>query len=312
MSVLVALTVSGHAVSHAAIRTRIVLDPATFPKISRPLLQETADQVAGVVDEMIPGEYPNGASPTILCFVSRGKWADKPRAFVGDPWRIEPPSARSYSLRVAVTPEVLPGAWQRFAFQLAHELAHHKMDARVDNNVLETFAVAVSLEVLQRLGYDGFRESNEHFYTQSIPVDVVSALNRREWGNVGLYLRYEWRREPDEDWDQATHFVGAIAIRNIAAFPWGRLLNIGVNSECGSSKPSGRAKYCPLSPVALDGFPEAVKAVLWRNPMESVFARSTKSRPTDGFTFRERGNWVSLRKFRKIDSTIPAGFLPAD
>lgn len=101
--------------------TRIVLDPTTFPKISRPLLQETADNTAKMVDEMIPGGYPNGASSTILCFVADGDWADKPRAVVGKPWKSEPAGAGKYDLRVAVTPQVLPGAWQRLVFQLAHE-----------------------------------------------------------------------------------------------------------------------------------------------------------------------------------------------
>ena len=81
--------VCSNATDKGTVRTRIVLDPTTFPKISRPLLQETADLTAKTVDEMIPEPYPNGASPTILCFVANGEWADKPRAVVGKPWKTE-------------------------------------------------------------------------------------------------------------------------------------------------------------------------------------------------------------------------------
>src|SRR5512142_42303 len=78
--------------TQASTNTRIVLDPTTSPPISRPLLQETADQVAKAVDELIPGDYPNGRNPKILCFVAKGKWGEQPRAFIGKPKKIEPVS----------------------------------------------------------------------------------------------------------------------------------------------------------------------------------------------------------------------------
>ncbi len=216
-------------------------------------------------------------------------------------------------MRVAVTPQVLPGAWQRLVFQLSHELAHQKMDARVDNNALEAFAVAVSLEVLHRLGYDPYRESNEHFYTQSIPPEVISALKRSEWAKVGLYLRYEWRREYVENWDQSTHFVAAIALRRIGGFPWERLLNIGATAECGSNTSNGRARYCPLSPASLEDFPEAMKTILWRNEMNVVILRTgTGQQEGEGLSFREQGKWVSLRWSRNTDPLVPDGFVPLE
>jgi hypothetical protein len=292
--------------------TQIVLDPSTFPKISRPLLQDTADQVARVLDEMIPGEYPGGRSPKILCFVANGKWGDKPRALVGKPWKIEPVDASKYAMRIAVTPEVLPGAWQRLVFQVSHELAHLKMDAQVDNNVLESFAVAVSLEALHRLGYDSFRESNERYYTQSIPPEIMAALNRGEWDNVGLYLRYEWRHEQAEtEWDQATHFIGAMALRKVG-FGWERLSDIGAYAQCGSEKPNGRAKYCPLSPAAFNDFPEQVRKLFSRDPMRSVLVRISDTQQTDSLSFKDHRRWVSLRWLRKMDSYIPPGYLPVD
>jgi len=293
--------------------TRIVLDPNTFPKISRPLLQDTADQVAKTVDELIPGGYPNGAPSTILCFVANDKWAEKPRAFVGKPWKIEPRDAYKYNMRIAVTPEVLPGAWQRFVFQLAHELAHQKMDARADNNALEAFAVAVSLEVLHRLSYDGYRESNERFYTQFVPREVMSAVNRADWATVGLYLRYEWREEPVEEWDQTTHFVAAMALRKAGNFPWERLLDIGASAQCGSSRRNGHAQYCPLSPASLEDFPEAVKEIVSPSEMKVVIARiGMPERDGESLTFRENGKWVSLRWSRRSDPLMPDGFRPIE
>src|SRR5512146_1938779 len=113
------VTVAACCPATQAVNTRIVLDPTTFPPISRPLLQETADQVAKAVDELIPGDYPNGRNPKILCFVAKGKWGQQPRAFIGKPKKIEPVGAKNYDMRVALTPEVLPGAWQRLVFQLS-------------------------------------------------------------------------------------------------------------------------------------------------------------------------------------------------
>lgn len=231
---------------------------------------------------------------------------------MGKPWKIEPAGASKYSMRIAVTPEVLPGAWQRLVFQLSHELAHLKMDARVDNNVLESFAVAVSLETLHRLGYDAFRESNEKYYTQSIPAEVKAALSRKDWDSVGLYLRYAWRNESrDREWDQANQFVGAIAIRSVG-FRWEQLLNLGAQGDCGSEKANGRAKYCPLSAAVFEEFPVALQQVFRRDPMRSVLLKVSKTKPTEGFSFREGTRWVSLRWLRKIDSNVPAGYLPID
>lgn len=293
--------------------TRIVLDTTTFPRISRPLLQETADQVAKVVDELIPGKYPRNASPVILCFVANGTWRDMPRAIVDKPWKIEPASANKYGMRIALTPEVLPGAWQRLIFQLSHELAHQKMDARVDNNAMEAFATAVSLETLHRLGYDSYREANERYYTQLVPSEVMSALNHSEWNKVALYLRYKWRAENIDKWDRATHFVAAIALRKMNGFPWERLLNIGVTAECGSRRLLGRARYCPLSPDSLEGFPESVKILLARSEMSSVIARTSVERPEgEGLIFKEKGKWISLRWVRKHDPLVPDGFVPID
>jgi hypothetical protein len=306
-----AAALGANATTRPTTPTRIVLDPTTFPKISRPLLQETADQVAKTVDELIPGGYPNSSSSTILCFVTHGNWTDKPRAIVGKPWTIEPPTASRYVMRVAFTPQVLPGAWQRLAFQLAHELAHLKMDARVDNNALESFAVAVSLEVLHRLDYDSYRESNERYYTQSIPPEALAALNGSDWAKVGLYLRYEWRQEYSENWDQGTHFVAAIALRKIAGFPWERLLNIGASAECGSNRSNGRARYCPLSPASLVGFPEALKSIVLPDQVNVALEHIGKRQDNSAaLTFQEKGKSVSLRWSRRTDPLLPDGFVP--
>lgn len=298
--------------TYASSATRIVLDRSTFPKISRPLLQETADQVAKAIDDLIPGDYPKGRAPKILCFVANGNWGNQPRAFVGKPWKIEPAGADKYDMRVALTPEVLPGAWQRLVFQLAHELTHHKMDATVDNDAMEAFAVAVSLETLHRLGYDFYRKGNERYYSQLIPREVMSALNQDDWEMVGLYLRYEWRHVRFDEWDRSTQFVAAMALRKMGNFPWARLLNIGSTAQCSSHRPAGRAQYCPLSPASLEGFPQSVRALLWKHEL-NVAIIHTGSRPeSGGLSFHEKGKWVSLRWQRKSDPLTPEGFVPVD
>jgi len=259
--------------------TRIVLDPTTFPEISRPLLQDTADQVAKTVDELIPGSYPHMSSSTILCFVANGKWGNMPRAVIGKPWKIEPPEAYKYEMRVALTPSVLPGAWQRLAFQLAHELTHLKMDGSVDNNAMEAFATAVSLEALHRLDYDPYREANERYYTQWNPPQVMMALKKGEWNKVALYLRYELRHENVENWDRGSHFIAA--------------------------------QYCPLSPSSLEGFPDPVKTLLAPDPMNVVMVHTSENDLQDGgLTFKEKGKWVALRWRRRDDPLMPDGFVP--
>jgi len=294
--------------------TRIVLDPTTFPKISRPLLQETADQVAKAVDELIPGGYPHTSSSSILCFVANGTWKDMPRALVGNPWKMEPTNAKKYGMRVALTPNVLPGAWQRLVFQLSHELTHLKMDARVDNNAMETFATAVSLEALQRLGYDPYREDNERYYTQALPPEVLAALNRNEWEKVGLYLRYKWRNESDEHWDRATHFLAAIALRRMGGFPWERLFNIGASAQCGSFHPRQGGRYCPFSPPSLEGFPKAMKSLLLKDEINIALMRAEKTRldQPESLEFSEEGKWISLRWGRKTDALLPEGYAPVE
>lgn len=295
--------------SYAASSTRIVLDRSTFPPISRPLLQETADQVAQEVDRLIPGDYPAGRNPKILCFVASDTWAEMPRAFVGKPRKIEPASARNYEMRVALTPNVLPGAWQRLVFQLAHELAHQKMDARVDNNALESFAVAVSLEVLHRLGYDPYREGNERYYAQTIPPEVMSALKHGDWSTIGLYLRYEWRNEEAGNWKRDTQFLAAMALRKSGNFPWERLLNVGATAQCGSRRWKGYAQLCPLSPASLEGFSSQVRALLGNNGKVAM-VRVTATRMESGdLTFKEQGKWVSLRWRWKNDPVGADGFV---
>lgn len=188
-------------------------------------------------------------------------------------------------------------------------LAHHKMGPRADNNVFEAFAVAFSLEVLHRMGYDHYREGNERFYAQWTPPEVKSALKREQWDKVGLYLRYEWRREDAGDWDEGTQFVAAMALRKMGNFPWARLLNIGATAECGSRKFKGRAQYCPVSPATLEGFPDSVKALLSPDPMSAVIARiGSEPYEGDGLTFREKGKWVTLRWLRRSEAAMPEGF----
>lgn len=217
-------------------------------------------------------------------------------------------------MRVAVTPEVLPGAWQRLVFQLAHELTHQKMDARVDNNAMEAFAVAVSLEVLHRLEYDSYRKANENYYAQTLPPEVLSAFKQGKWDLVALYLRYQWRHEYVlEDWDRAPQFLAAMTLRKINGFPWARLLNIGGSAQCGSKRVEGRAQYCPFSPASLEGFPEEIKNLIGNDTVRGVIVGAGARRPEGGaLTFRENGKWVSLRWSRKSDPVIPDGFAPLD
>lgn len=95
-----------------------------------------ATSVWEVVDKLIPGTPPfGGRDIRILKGSCRVLW-----------------DANDYhSSTYRITIDANPTFWMQLAYQLSHELGHVKMGAARSNLLLETFATAVSLEVLHRL-----------------------------------------------------------------------------------------------------------------------------------------------------------------
>ena len=179
------LLLGSSAEAQIAQKTRIVLAASTFTPQALKELQPIADQVSQIVDELVPGtplDYPPAG---IICFESPARWSSReykamgygvPPVTINGPRILdEPPEAIGNTVRIAVHDVQAPDRW-RFAFQLSHELAHVKMGARSDNYLEETFATALSLEVLRRLGYEGYLLISEGTYLQELPPTVQKAL----------------------------------------------------------------------------------------------------------------------------------------
>jgi len=286
--------------------TIVALDRSTFPEETYALMSRTAARVVAVVDEMIPGRPEWRSSNRLTCFVAAEKWTDRPVTLIGQVRKGEPRSSRANRVRIAVTPEVLPGAYQRFAFQLAHELAHVKMDPRIDNKLIETFAVAVSFEVMHRLKYESYLETNQHYYAESLPAEVRAAAAKKEFDKLSLYLRYRWQDKESRVPDYSLQTIGAVLIRSDNNFPWRSLLGIGLKNFCRTAPSPARMQYCGLDESAVPELRTYFEK-LGRKKTTKLVVRIAGMTPVDktSFLFREKGRYVLLRE---IDSSRPVPF----
>ncbi|MFN3151408.1 hypothetical protein [Bremerella sp.] len=129
------------------------------------------NQVAAVVDELLPGEPPFGVREIHVSLddrrkaVPRVQWekqdhvSDRYRLIVaapGDAWWMV--IYEGFCRTMPLAPGNLRGVrkeshlWQRLAFQLAHELAAVKFGPARSNLQLQVMATAVALDALERIG----------------------------------------------------------------------------------------------------------------------------------------------------------------
>lgn len=221
---------------------RVVLDEVTFPPQTYSLMQGTADKVANLVEQLIPARE---GSDVVLCFVAPAGW-HAPITIVGAPLPNEPAASAQHPLRVAVSWDVLPTDQQKFVFQLAHELAHIKMDPRFDNDMVETFAVAVSFEVLARLGYVHYLQAAVETLTAPLPSAVKAALQNGTWSEVSSYLASRRQYHEEHPFDYSLAAAGAVLIRSSRDLPWKELLAIAEKNTCSADERTNRFQLCPL------------------------------------------------------------------
>jgi hypothetical protein len=233
-------------------RLRVFLDPTSFAGPTYQGMQKLADQVAGVVEQLIPEASPEATD--ILCFAPPPEWGYAPVTLAGEPRPGEPAASDRYAVRVAVSQSVLPADWQRFAFQLAHELAHVRMDPRFDNDILETFAVAVSFEVLDRIGYGSYLQAAIQSLIAPLPAEIRAALANGSWNEVNLYLRRQRMFHEEHPFDYSLAAAGAMLVRATHVLPWNRLLGIGQKNQCPARVDPPRFQFCPLNESALPEF----------------------------------------------------------
>lgn len=219
--------------------TKVVLDKETF-RFFYNEMQQTADNVSLTVDHLIPGRsaaYP--AAGIILCFVAPEAWHSAvndppPITLVGASRQGEPQAARPYSVRIAVHRLVFPKNEPELIYELAHELAHVKMDAQYDNYLVETFAVAVALRVLQELRPDPVRKTYIDHYTQHLPQPIRSAIDRRDWKEAILYWQSEIPHQkltPFGQWNFSFATLGALVLEAYQQPVWANLLDAAAISD---------------------------------------------------------------------------------
>ena len=246
------LLLAGSGVKAQDVRLRVVLDPTSFAGPTYNAMQNVADQVARVVEQLIPGTSPDNID--VFCFAPPSGWGHTPITLAGEPQTGEPAASARYPVRVALSRSVLPADWERLAFQLAHELAHVRMDPRFDNEILETFAVAVSFEVLERMGYARYLERAIQSLIAPLPAQIRVALATGSWSQVNLYLRQQRQYHEEHPLDYSLAAAGAVLIRAAHALPWSRLSGIGRKNQCPPRADPPRFQFCSLNESALPEF----------------------------------------------------------
>lgn len=246
---------------------RVVIDRTTFAGPNYEIMQQTANQVAAIIDQLIPP--PPHTSTDVFCFVAPIDWR-APITVAGHLQPGEPVESGRYETRVAVSRDVLPGDRQRFAFQLAHELGHVKMDPRFDNAIVETFAVALSLETLDRLGYSNYVRAAVDTLSVSLPLEVRAALSGRSWKDVTRFLAERRRYHDQHPFDYGLAVAGAILIRSAGFLQWDKLLGIADKNQCPRKDEPAGFSFCPLDQAALPEFSVVFRQLGYSAPEDTL------------------------------------------
>ena len=108
------------------------------------------------------------------------------------------------------------------------------MDPRYDNYLVETFAVAVSFEVLKELGLGSFRTNCIMKYTASLPQSVQTAISSGNWREATSYWQSEipnQKSKPFGKWDFSFATLGALILEAFQQPVWANLLGASTISD---------------------------------------------------------------------------------
>jgi hypothetical protein len=165
---------------------------ADYPTKAKGDLTVLAADVVACCRELWPGEPPAGERPIVLRYRAAGPLTDG----TTDP--------KTYRIYLSVTERF----YSQFAYQLAHEFAHVMLDSRRTNGLIETLAVAFSLEVLDAMArrwekkapfpnwksyapeFAKYRQKTEKSHLDKFPLAVQAMAERKAYDDLGLYLRY--------------------------------------------------------------------------------------------------------------------------
>jgi hypothetical protein len=171
---------------------------ASYPGTAKADLGTLAADVIDCCREMWPGDPPAGHRPIVILYRAAGPLTDS----TADP--------KSYRIYLNVTERY----YSQFAYQLAHEFAHVMLDPRRTNGLVETLAVAFSLQALDEMSrrwkdrapypnwkpyapeFSKYRKRTEQLYLKDLPASVQALAERKAYDDLGLYLRH--RRSPLE------------------------------------------------------------------------------------------------------------------
>jgi hypothetical protein len=192
---------------------KVTLDGAFPPEVRRDL-QALADDTLAACRQLWPGAPPAGERPIVVSVRPAGPLTDA----TSDP--------KTYRIYVTVKGRT----YAQFVYQFSHEFAHVMLDPRRTNGLVETFAVAFSLEALDAMAarwrvappypnwvsyaphFRNYRRDAERRHLKSFPLPVQALVERRAFGELALYLRY---RRPDQDADATNrdlNHLGAAAL----------------------------------------------------------------------------------------------------
>ena len=245
---------------------RVRLDTETFsPKFSQEF-QPLANQVATLVDKLIPGKPKDYPDEGILCFDAPLAW-DKtyplgpaPITLAGPKLPLEPKQSKGGTIRVALS-AVQPSNKWRLAFELSHELAHVKMGVRSDNYLDETFAVAVSFEVLRQLGFQGYLLMSEGMYLHQLPPQIQKAISSGQWSEVRDYWLSQAASEGDTIRDRPFQTLGALLLLRDRCPKWTDLFDISSHIMCPTEQGIGTFQICPPNLTKMKNFRREFKAL---------------------------------------------------
>ena len=229
---------------------RVILDTETFSPQALANLGPTAANVAALVDELIPGTPANYPLGGILCFEATPAWggpwvsSSPPITLAGPKLPHEPIQSKGGAIRIAVF-GVQPSDNWRFAFQLAHELGHVEMGATGDNYLDETFATALSFEVLRRLGYQGYLLRVEGDFVSQLPPKVQESLAFGRWEEIQRYWLTETKDQGMRMDDRPLQTLGALLLLRGSGPKWADLLNIAALNDCPSRTAAVSLQICP-------------------------------------------------------------------
>lgn len=223
-------------------RTRVLLDKTTVPTARYDSMETVADQVALSIDQLIPGQVGSYPHTGIFCFVAPSAWNNEPWhpppiTLVGPKQAGEPKDAQPSTVRIALNNLVLSSKYTgepELVFELAHELAHAKMDARYDNYLVEMFAVAVSLRTLKDFRYDQYRNDTLAKYINELPQTVRYSIDRHDWNAVASYWQDQTGKQKSNQygsWSVPFGMSGSLVLEDARQPVWRHLLGIAALSE---------------------------------------------------------------------------------